>query len=150
MANMHTFDLNFIVDYPIVSASQGSLNSAWVQPFADGAGGDRAVYMLVLGDTAQNLDMKLTQAVNSSGGSAKDITGAAITTITSSTDQKIVTIEIGPGALDDPNLFNYVRAEITIASSGVGIWGLVYLRYRLRTPGIQTQPSAYAQAVRVY
>lgn len=146
MANVHTFDAHHKVDLLIVPAAQGSLNSSWVQPFADGGSSDRAVFMMVVGAVSANQNFKLTQALTSGGGTPKDITGAAITAITTSTDECVVTIEIAPGALDNLNGYTWVRAEVSVAG-GTPVWGLLMLKHRLRYPGVGGQPTAYRQAV---
>lgn len=150
MTNIHSFDLNNLVDLPVVPATNGDTNTSWVQPFADGYGADRAVYVLVLGAAANTVDFKLTQATSSGGAGAKDITGATVTQITTSTDEGLWTIEIGPGALDDLNGFTYVRAEVTVGSTDTAVFGIMYIRHRLRRPGEYDQPTAYKQSVRVY
>ena len=145
----HNFDLNNKVDLLIVPADNGDVNTSYVQPFADSTGANGAVFMLVVGAAGGNVDFKLTQATTSGGAGAKDITGAAITALTTSTDECIVTIEIGPGALDDAGGFTYVRGEVTVAGSNTAIYGLVYIRHWLRYPGVGTQPTAYRQQVKV-
>lgn len=147
MANVHTFSGSNLVQVLIVNATQGSLNTSYVAPFADGGSADRAVFKINIGATTQVLDMALYQATDAAGTGRKAITGAAITQVSSSTDEVVKTIEIGPGALDDKNDFKYVRAEITIASSGTTPYTVELIKHRLRYPGATDQHSSYAEAV---
>ena len=150
-----TFDrsnLVYLLDPP---ASQVGTNESWVQPFADGKGADRAVFMLVGGAIGTNdVVLQLWQATDSSGTSAKIITGATATVPLASTGA-IVTVEIGPGALDNTtddvtgkSPFSWVQARITAASAEV--WTLVYFQHNLRYPGKYTQDATYLSYVRLY
>lgn len=147
MANEHTFAENNEVELLIVPAAQGSLNTSWRRPFADGGGAERVVYFLVIGATAGNTDFKLQEATTD-GGTPSDITGAAITALTTSTDEVMVSIEIGPGALDDLNGYKWVRGVVTVAS-GTPPYCVFSIKRRLRRPGEFTQPSSYSQQVLV-
>lgn len=149
MANVHNFSESHIVRHLIVNATQGTTQSAWVDPFVSGEA-DRCVFMLILGATSENVDFSLTQATNTSAGGEKAITGASITTLTSSTDEVVVTIEIGPGALDDVNEFKYVSATVTVASAGTSPFAVLQINHRLRYPGIQSQHASYSQQVIVF
>ena len=61
-------------------ASQVGANESWVQPFADGRGADRAVFMLIGGAIGTNdVVLQLWQTTDSPGTSAKVITGATAT-----------------------------------------------------------------------
>lgn len=147
MANVHTFNGSSKLQLLIVSAAQGSLNTSWVSPFADGGGADRAVFLLDIGSVSSGtVAMKITQATSSAGAGAKDITGAAITAVTTTTDESLNTIEIAPGAMDDVNGFKWVRAEVTV-STGTPIYSVIMLKHRLRYPGIGGQDTSYRQAI---
>ncbi len=151
MANVHTFSESHYVRLLIApSASNGDLNTAWVSPFADGGSSDRSVFMLTCGATTETVDVALYQASDSSGTGRKAITGAAITQITSSTDEVIKTIEIAPGALDDKNGFKFVRAEVTVGAAGTTPYSVTLINHRLRYPGDFDQHSSYNEAVLVY
>lgn len=149
---MHTFPQNFKLAQLIGLAAQGSLNTAYVSPFASsGVGGDaqRAVFELWIGVLSSGtVDFALWQATSSGGAGRKAIVGAALTQITTTTDVSINTIEIGPGALDDKNGFTWVRGEVTV-STGTPIWGVQQWNYWLRYPGIGGQDATYAQQVLV-
>lgn len=148
MANVHTFGDNNDLRLAIVPAAQGSANSAWIQPFGGGAGNDRAVFILAIGAAADDVDMKVQQANTSGGGSPKDITGAAITTITTTTDEVVVTIDFGSGDLDDVNGFRWVQAQVTVAS-GSPPYTVLFDGYRMRYPGNFTHDASYAERVLV-
>ena len=65
--------------------------------------------------TSATLDAKLQQALDSSGTSAKDITGKAITQIVKATgDNKQALINVKPEELDTVNGFGFVRLSSTV------------------------------------
>lgn len=68
--------------------------------------------------TAATLDAKLQQATDSSGTSAKDISGKAITQIVkASGDNKQALINLRPEELDVTNGFAYVRLSLTVGTA---------------------------------
>ena len=68
----------------------------------------------VLG-TSATVDAKLQQALDSSGTSAKDITGKAISQIVKATgDNKQALINVKPEELDTVNGFGFVRLSLTV------------------------------------
>lgn len=149
MTSYHTFDANHKLQLLLPPADQGDVNTSWVSPFVVGEA-NRAVFMFVIGAVGANLDAKITQAQDSGGTGAKDITGAALTAITTTTDNVIATIELAPGSLDDVNGFTYVRAEVTVAGASTGIYAVVYMLHSLRYPIAGDQHSTYSQYVRAY
>ena len=65
--------------------------------------------------TSATVDAKLQQAVDSSGTSAKDITGKAITQIVKAAgDNKQALINVKPEELDTAGGFGYVRLSVTV------------------------------------
>ena len=66
--------------------------------------------------TSATLDAKLQQALDSSGTSAKDITGKAITQLTQAGggSAKQALINVKPEELDTVNGFGFVRLSITV------------------------------------
>lgn len=149
-----SFDEHNIVALTDPPASQGSANQSWAQPFVASQGADRAVYMLVSGAISSNdIVLALYQAKDSSGTDAKVITGATAT-IPNNTSGEIVTVEIGPGALDNTvdedgaSLFTWVQSRVTSGASQ--LWGLIYIRHNLRYPGLHEQDATYVAQVRVY
>lgn len=147
MASFHTFNENVRVDLLLPPATQGSLNTAWIQPFANGGGGNRTLFLLTIGATTENVTAKVTQATSSAGAGAKDVTGATITAVTSSTDNVIVTIDLGPNALDGTNGYTWIRLEVTVAAAGTTPYSVAELRYVNRYPGNFEQADSYAEAV---
>lgn len=146
--NPHTFHLNSPVQLLIDPADQASANSSWVAPFASGYRAERAVFIMPVGTiAAEEIDLKITQATDSSGTGAKDITGAAITQITTAGGNEVVSIEIGPGALDDANGFKYVRAEVTVDNAGAEPYAVLLVKHRLRHAVSDAIDSTYSQYV---
>lgn len=91
----------------------GTVTTGWVS-VANHHGFLSLVQTGVLG-TSATVDAKLQQAVDSSGTSAKDITGKAITQIVKATgDNKQVLINVKPEELDTVNGFGFVRLSLTV------------------------------------
>lgn len=91
----------------------GTVTTGWVS-VANHHGFLSLVQTGVLG-TSATVDAKLQQAVDSSGTSAKDITGKAITQIVKATgDNKQVLINVKPEELDTVNGFGFVRLLLTV------------------------------------
>ncbi len=143
-------NLPVLLDPP---ASQVGANASWVQPFADGRGANRAVFLMIGGVVGTNdVVLQLWQAQDSSGTGAKQITGATATIPNPSTGA-FVTVEISPGAMDNivdedgHSVFTWVQARVTSAAAEV--WGLMYFQRDLRTPGVFSQHATYLSAVEV-
>lgn len=146
MGSIRTFDSTHYLRVLDPIASQASANTDWIQVFADA---NRAVFQIVVGAVGTSLAVKLTQAQDDAGTGAKDITSAALVTITnggSNGENSICTIDIGPGDLDDKNGFDYVRCEVT--ATGTCVWGVILCLYDLRIQP-PTQHSSYEQAVKL-
>jgi len=151
MANVHTFDGSHKVRALIPPAAQGSLNSAWVSPFAtSGVAGDaeRAVFFLLAGtlDADDTVDVEVWRAKNASGGSPELIPGALLTQVTDENDEALKSIEIGPGAMSDAEGFTHVQVRVTVAN-GTPIWGVFQVNHRLRYPGTGGQHASYDEQV---
>lgn len=154
-----SFDQHNLATLLDAPASQAGASSPWVQPFADGRGADRAVFMLISGANTEEITLDLWQAVDAAGTDTKVIPGATAVVDAGGTGE-IVTIEIGPGALDnvpqsptpdDGNSdFTYVQGVVTIDGGGSEIWTLVYIQHNLRYPGYYSQDATYSSQVRVY
>lgn len=100
-----------------VSQGVGTATGAWV----DASQYPQVAAVIqtgVLGASA-TVDAKIQQATDSSGTSAKDITGAAITQIVkgASSDGKVAQINLRTEALDINNGFNYIRMSITVGTA---------------------------------
>ncbi|RMG88669.1 MAG: hypothetical protein D6712_03170 [Chloroflexi bacterium] len=149
MSFFNNFDSDVVIHQGIAPATQGSLNTGWIAPFVND-GANRAVFLLDVGTLGAGvtIDMKLEQATDSSGTGAKDITGAVITQVTDTTDERVRTIEIAPNALDDINGYTYVRAVVTVAGgTGTAPYGVLALSRQLREPGNTTSGSDWDEAV---
>ena len=91
----------------------GTVTTGWVS-VANHHGFLSLVQTGVLG-TSATVDAKLQQALDSSGTSAKDITGKAITQIVKATgDNKQLLINVKPEELDTVNGFGFVRLLLTV------------------------------------
>jgi hypothetical protein len=91
----------------------GAVSTGWVS-VANHLGFLALVQTGVLG-TSATVDAKLQQALDSSGTSAKDISGKAITQIVKATgDNKQVLVNVKPEELDTVNGFGFVRVTVTV------------------------------------
>ncbi len=150
MTTIKSYDKHFLPKLEIVPADQASANTAWVQPFADGYGANRAHYMLIIGNVGtDNITAAVFQATDADGTDSKAVTSASITAVTSASAGEIITIEISPDALDNLNGFTWVRLVVTVASSGTEPYTVVYNRYDLRNVGNTPQHATYTQIIRV-
>lgn len=146
MSVLRSLAKEVLITNEIAVASQGDANSSWVQAFQNG---NRLAYLIQVEVVGTSVAAKLQQATSSAGAGNKDITGAAITTITAAgSGKKFATIEIGPGAMDDKNGFIYVQCQVDV--TGTCTWGVMRLEYWLRNPGEIDQDASYVEAVAVY
>lgn len=140
---------SFAARHKLIAAYPGlvdgnTLATAWVS-LSDSV---RVVAGVLVGDTATTVDAKLQQATDTAGTGAKDVTGAAITQLSATDDNKHVTIDCEAAHLDEHNGFTCVRLLITVGSDGSGgnVAGFLLLPTRHAPP---TQVAAYAQQVEV-
>jgi len=108
----------------------------------------RIVFIIHVGDmpATSTLDAQVVQATDSSGTGSKNITGAAITQLVATDDDKMVSIEVRDTALDVANGFRYVAITLTAANSPVGTCFALQYRGGGLPP---TQPAAYEEQVEV-
>lgn len=91
----------------------GTITTGWIA-VANHHGLLALIQTGVLG-TSATVDAKLQQAADSTGTSAKDITGKAITQIVkASGDNKQALINVRPEDLDTVNGFGFVRLSVTV------------------------------------
>jgi hypothetical protein len=96
-----------------VSQAAGTVTTGWLSV----ANHHALVAVIQTGalGTSATLDAKLQQAMDSSGTSAKDITGKALTQIVKATgDNKQALINVKPEELDTVNGFGFVRLSLTV------------------------------------
>lgn len=108
------------------SRAAGTYTTGWI------AAKDFAHFLAMVevadtGLTAGTVNAKLTQASDSDGTGAKDITGKAITQIggSSPSEDKVALITLRADELDLANSFTHFRLSITVADAAVQIGGRV-------------------------
>lgn len=105
-----------------ISQSAGTVTTGWV----DVSKAQRLLALIetgVLGASA-TVDAKLQQATDSSGTSAKDITGKAITQIVkASGDNKAALINLNADELDVNGGFSFARLSITVGTAASLVGG---------------------------
>lgn len=98
------------------SVAAGTVTTGWVSA-ANHHNLLAVIQTGVLGASA-TLDAKLQQATDSSGTSAKDISGKAITQIVkASGDNKQALINLRPDEMDTTNGFAFIRLSITVGTA---------------------------------
>ena len=96
-----------------VSQAAGTVTTGWLNV----ANHHALVAIIQTGalGTSATLDAKFQQAMDSSGTSAKDITGKALTQIVKATgDNKQALINVKPEELDTVNGFGFIRLSLTV------------------------------------
>ena len=107
------------------SQSAGAANSGWV----DASQYYNFLALIETGalGTAATVDAKLQQATDSSGTSAKDITGKSITQLVkASNDDNQALINLKADDLDINNGFNYIRLVITVGTAASLTAGYIF------------------------
>ncbi len=103
----------------------------------------------VLG-TSATVDFKLQQAKTSSGGTAKDIPGAAITQIVKATgDNKIAQINLDTASLDSANGYGYVAMICTVGTAASLVAATLEGFDAFNDPASLLDPAAVVQTVSV-
>ena len=101
----------------------------------------------VLG-TSATIDAKLRQATDSSGTSAKDVTGRAIVQIVKATgDSKQALINMRCDEIDTNNAFTHVALSVTVGTAA-SIYNAMLLGMNPRfAPGSDANPAAVVQII---
>ena len=103
----------------------------------------RFLARLAYGASDGVFDMKVVQATDSSGTGSKNITGAAITQLSATADNKQAEIEVDVDALDEG--FTHVAVTITVAGTTTAFVELLKLMNKKPV----TQPTALTETVLV-
>lgn len=104
------------------SQGAGTANSGWIS-MANFHEILAVIQTGTLGASA-TVDAKIQQATDSSGTSAKDVTGKAITQLTSGNNKQML-INLRAQELDVANSFNYVQLSITVGTAATGTSAVV-------------------------
>lgn len=80
---------------------------------------ERFVFLISAGalGTSATVDAQVVQATAAAGTGSKNITGAAITQLTDTDDNKWVAVEVQSDQLDIANDFRYVAITVTVANT---------------------------------
>lgn len=94
----------------------------------------KAVAIVDVGAAAANatIDLKLTQAKDDAGTSAKAITGKAITTLGDGDDNKFAVIELDSSELDVDGEFDYINGELSLGGAAAVLCSAMLIRYQPR------------------
>lgn len=115
--------MNYFTDeWAVIGTIDPDANTAatYLTDAIDMADYDQVAFVVMNGTLAGTMDFKVTQATTS-GGTYKDVTGAAITQIadspvtTQSDSQQIVTVD--QTALDMDNDYRYVKGSLTCGAT---------------------------------
>lgn len=129
-----------------VSQGVGSVSTGWISA----ANFERYIAKVstgVLGASA-TVDAKIQQATDSSGTSAKDVTGKAITQIVKATgDGKQAVIDLRTDELDTNGGFGYFRLTVTVGTAASMVSGSVYGGVAKEYPASGKNASTVVQIV---
>jgi len=144
---MHDFASNMKV-VPLIHPQtiNGATNSSSWYDMADFG---RVVFLVDVGDTDTTVDAAVYQATDSSGTGSKVISGAEITQIAATEDNRLVSIDVPQTALDIANGFRYVQLQVTVGSGTTGAVVCALAEFYRAGEYPVTQPSDYAEQVRV-
>lgn len=81
---------------------------------------NRTCFIVNIGATDTTVDAKVQQATAVAGTNAKDVTGAAITQVSATGDNKYMVIDLETDHLDVMNGFNHVQLQITAGNGDTG------------------------------
>ena len=128
------------------SAAAGTAVTSWV-PVATFHSMLAVIQTGVLG-TSATIDAKLRQATDSSGTSAKDVTGRAIVQIVKATgDSKQALINMRCDEIDTNNAFTHVALSVTVGTAA-SIYNAMLLGMNPRfAPGSDANPAAVVQII---
>ncbi len=134
-----------VIDPDATAAS--TVTSAWIKA-ADFFSFMAVVFAGTLGASA-TVDAKLEQATDSSGTSAKDITGKSITQLTQAgtDDDKQSIINLRQEELDVQNGFDYFRLSVTVAIATSDVGGVVLGCHPRRAPASDFDLSSVDEIV---
>ncbi len=109
---------------------------------------ERFAFVFELGATDQAADFKVVQATAAAGTGSKDVSGAVITQLATTDDNKQVIIEVEVRKLDINNGFYFVAATTALTGGAATTGSIVF--YGIN-PGVVpvTQPAALAQKILV-
>lgn len=138
-----SFHEQFLVDMIAPQlVDNASVTSSWL-PLTNAV---RICALLAVGATDITLDAKFEQATDSSGTGAKDVTGAAITQMAATDDNKYKSIDLESALVDTANGFNHVRLKVAVGDGTAGSYVAAFLlRFCRHMP--PTQPAAYAEQI---
>lgn len=113
--------------YMQVAANPGALSSGTSYPasYINVQDFERFAFLIALGATDQTaINAKVVQATAAAGTGSKDVSGAAITQLGATDDNKYALIEVQTDKLDINNAFHYVSLTFT-ATGGSATTGAV-------------------------
>ena len=143
---MRSFHENMLANLVLIP---GTIASSTVPAtYIDMRDYERVVFLIFVGDmpTSSTLDAQVVQATLADGTGSKDITGAAITQLVATDDNKMVSIEVRDTALDVAGGFRFVSLTLVEAADPIGM----VLAFSYKGGGLPpTQPVAYEEQVEV-
>jgi hypothetical protein len=107
-----------------------------------------AEFFLAVGATDQAIALKLVQATSAAGAGKQDITGAAITALAGTDDNKQVSIEVDPYQLDFNNGYRFVAAETTL-TGGTATTGCLFVQALMEKQPVTAHADVVQQVLQV-
>lgn len=109
---------------PITGAA--TYNSEYINMASASAGQNEILAKVHCGVVGTSVDAKLVQATDASGTGKKDITGKAITQITTTDENASIELRLDDNLLDSDNDFVFVGLEITTVGATTAVSGEIY------------------------
>ncbi len=142
---MRTLTENYVIDAVSPQlVDNAALGSGWILMDAT----EPVLFLLRVGATDTTVDAKIQQATASDGTGAKDLTGAAITQISATGDNRHVSIEVEPARMDIKNGFVYAQMLATAGDGSLGA-NLTMVTMKRARHNPPSQPAAFAQQIKV-
>ena len=143
---MRSFHENMLANLVLIpgTIASSTVPSAYISM----ADYERVVFLIFVGDmpATSTLDAQVVQATDAAGTGSKVITGAAITQLVATDDNKMVSIEVRDTALDVENGFSHVSLTLAEVNDPIGC----VLAFSYKGGGLPpTQPVAYEEQVEV-
>jgi len=142
---IRTFDDFMATD--LVKAPGNLADETIPATYLDLYGMQKIVFLVAWGalDADDTIDLQVVQATSSAGAGSKNITGAVVTQVVDTHDNKFLTIEVDGQALDVDGGFRYVALAVNIAGATAMVGCIFAMRYRGEEPVVK--PAAYKEAV---
>ena len=106
-----------------------------------------AIVMAGIIVTSGTVDFKLQQATSTTGGGLKDITGLAITQLSTTSNDKQAAINVHVSDLDTAGGFRYVKGVMTVTTAGADAAAIIIADNPRRGPANENDLASVAEII---